>query len=117
MKSLIITAIIVSLGFCSDETLVGKWETQPSPKGNVTSMVLRPDNSFDVYINKKAFTNGKYTYKDGVLSFTDTGCDGSPGVYKIIFFSAGDSMRFQPISDTCTERRNGMSRTIMGRVK
>jgi hypothetical protein len=117
MKTLVITAIMMALGLVNDESLVGKWETKPSPKGNVTGMVMRADNTFDVYINKKAFTSGKYYFRDGVLSFTDTGCDGSEGVYRIVFFSAGDSIRFQPISDTCTDRRNGMSRTVMGRVK
>jgi hypothetical protein len=119
MKIMIIAAIALALAFPEPNPILGRWETKPSPKGNVTALHMKADSSFEGFINKKPFVSGTYTYidKDSVLSFVDNGCDRTRGTYKIVFFSEGDSIRFQPISDTCTERRNGMSKTIMGRVK
>ena len=116
--TLIIAAIALALLTSSDPNpLVGRWETKPSPKGNVTGLYMKADSSFEGFINKKPFVTGTYTYRDSLLSFVDNGCNRTRGLYKVIFFSEGDSMRFEPISDTCTERRNGMSKTIMGRIK
>ncbi len=118
MKTILFVSITVALAaFVSEDFLTGRWETKPSPRGNVTMVVFKPDNTFEGFINKKPFTTGRYTLKDSIMSFTDNGCGGSEGVYKLVLFSYGDSLRFQPISDTCVERRNGMSRTILGRVK
>jgi len=118
MKIMIIAAIALMLAAASDPNpLVGRWETKPSPKGNVTGLYMKADSSFEGFFNKKPFVTGTYTYRDSLLSFVDNGCNHTRGLYKVIFFSAGDSIRFEPVSDTCTERRNGMSKTIMGRIK
>lgn len=99
------------------DKLTGRWQTKPSEKGNITGVVFKIDNTFEGFINKKPFTSGNYTLQDSVFSFVDNGCEGKRGVYKVVFFSNEDSMRLVPISDSCTERRNGMSRLILGRVK
>jgi hypothetical protein len=118
MKIMIIAAVAFALAAASEPNpLVGRWETKPSPKGNVTGLYMKADSSFEGFINKKPFVTGTYTYKDSLLSFVDNGCNRTRGLYKVIFFSEGDSIRFEPVSDTCTERRNGMSKTIMGRIK
>jgi hypothetical protein len=118
MRTIIFVAITIAVAaFISEDFLTGRWETRPSEKGNVTSVVFKPDNTFEGFINRKPFTSGKYSLKDSILTFTDNGCGGSEAVYKVILFSDGDSIRFQAISDTCTGRRNGMSRTILGRAK
>jgi hypothetical protein len=118
MKTFLFVAVMVSLGaFVSEDFLTGRWQTQVSPKGNVTSVVFKPDGSFEGFVNKKPFTTGKYTFKDSIFRFTDNGCGGTEGVYKVIAFSNGDSIRMEFISDTCTERKNGMLRLVLGRVK
>lgn len=118
MKIMIIAVVALTLAAASDPNpLVGRWETKPSPKGNVTGLYMKADSSFEGFFNKKPFVTGTYTYRDSLLSFVDNGCNGARGLYKVIWFSEGDSIRFEPISDTCTERRNGMSKTIMGRLK
>jgi hypothetical protein len=116
-KLLIATTIVALISFTITEELTGSWETKVSPKGNVTRVVFKSDNTFEGFINKKPFVTGKYTFENDVLSFVDNGCDGKKGVYKIVFFSNSDSLRFEPIEDSCEERRNGMIRTILGRVK
>jgi hypothetical protein len=116
-KILILSAVIAFFGFREANKLIGRWESKPSPKGNVTGVVFKADNSFEGYINKKPFTSGTYTWKDNILSFVDNGCDGQHAEYKTIFFSNEDSLRFEPISDSCMERKNGMSRTVLGRIK
>jgi hypothetical protein len=119
VKTIFISFVTLLFAFTAMDQLTGKWETQPSSKGNVTSAVFRNDGSFDGYINKKPFVTGNYSYnaEDSVLTFTDNGCNGATGVYKVNFFNNADSLRFVPITDTCTERREGMQRLIMGRVK
>lgn len=114
---LISAAVAASLALTVKDKLTGRWQTQPSAKGNVTSVVFKADNSFEGFVNKKAFASGTYTLQDSIFSFTDNGCNGAKGIYKIIFFSNEDSIRFEPISDSCTERENGMRRTVLGRIK
>jgi hypothetical protein len=99
------------------DKLEGRWESKPSVNGNVTGVVFKPDNTFEGYINRKPFVTGKYSLYEDVFTFTDNGCNGAQGVYRIVFFSHNDSLKFQCISDSCTERKEGMSKLIMGRVK
>jgi hypothetical protein len=117
MKTILIAVTMGLFAFAAKDKLTGRWESKPSIKGNTTGIVFKPNNSFEGYINKKPFVTGNYTLEDSLFSFVDNGCDGKKGVYKIIFFSNEDSIRFEVITDSCTERRNGMSRTILGRVK
>jgi hypothetical protein len=117
MKFSITAGIIFS--FLHNNPLTGRWETKPSAKGNVTGVVFKNDSILEGYVNKKPFTSGTYHFnaKDSVLSFIDNGCNGVQGIYKIFFFSNTDSLRFKSISDSCTVRREGMERLVMGRVK
>jgi hypothetical protein len=117
--ALMLCAIIGSFLLVANDPLTGRWETKPSEKGNVTGVVFKNDSILEGYVNKKPFTSGIYRFsaKDSVLSFTDNGCNGAEGIYKVLFYSNSDSLRFKAISDSCDERRNGMQRLIMGRVK
>lgn len=119
MKNILISSVIIMLfAFASvTDELTGRWETKPSVKGNITGVVFKPDNSFEGYINKKPFVSGTYTFQDSIFSFVDNGCQGMKGIYKINFFNNSDSLRFEVINDSCTERRDGMLRTVLGRVK
>jgi hypothetical protein len=118
MKRMTISILMIMMcSFIPADGLTGRWQTKPSPKGNVTSVLFKADGSYETYINKKPFTTGSYALQDSVLSFVENGCNGYRGIYKIVFFSNGDSIRFQPITDSCVERREGMTRTILGRVK
>ena len=115
MKTALIA--LATLLFIGENNLTGRWESVPAPNGNVTGVVFKKDNTFEGYVNKKPFVTGKYTLEGDVLTFTDNGCNGAKGVYKLNFFSGTDSLRFQPVNDTCSGRKAGMSRLIMGRVK
>ena len=118
MRTIFFISITIALAaFISEDFLTGRWQTKPSDKGNVTSVVFKPDNTFEGFINRKPFTTGKYTLQDSVFTFTDNGCGGTEGVYKLMLQSDGDSLRFKCIRDTCTARKQGMERLIMGRVK
>lgn len=110
-------AMALLYSFATADKLTGRWETKPSAKGNVTGVVFKPDNTFEGYINKKPFTSGTYSLQDSIFTFTDNGCRGMQGIYKLHFFSNADSLRFEAISDSCTERKAGMLRTVLGRVK
>lgn len=113
----VITLVLTCATINEKDKLTGRWETKPSPKGNVTGVIFKEDNSFEGYINKKPFTSGVYTLDKDTFSFTDNGCDGQKGVYKIIFFSNDDSLRLVPIADSCIQRKEGMSKLVMGRIK
>ena len=118
MKTVFISLLTVfAIAFGGKDQLTGRWQTKPSDKGNVTAVAFMEDNTFEGFINRKAFTSGKYEIHDGLFSFTDNGCDGKRGTYKMIFFSNSDSLRFEVVSDSCAERKAGMTRLIFGRVK
>lgn len=118
MKTIFVSAVMIQSGvLASKDKLTGRWETKPSEKGNITGVVFNKDKTYEGYINKKPFVTGKYSLRRSIITIEESGCNGAPGVYKLIFFSNSDSLRFEPISDSCTERKQGMSRTILGRVK
>lgn len=113
--------LVFALAFASPEKnmLTGRWETKVSDKGNVTGVVFKEDYKMEAYINKKPFVSGTYTFSpaDSIISFVDNGCDGAKATYKTIFFSNSDSLRFKVMADSCEQRRNGMERLVLGRVK
>jgi hypothetical protein len=118
MKTILIGAVVMILAArAGRDELTGKWESKPSEKGNVTGVIFKADNSFEGFVNKKPFTSGVYEYHDGIFSFVDNGCSGIRGTYKVIFFSHADSLRLEPLNDSCEERKKGMSRLILGRKK
>jgi len=119
MKRIFVTVGIVAilLAFAPKNKLVGRWETKPSPKGNVTGVVFNKDNTYEGYVNKKPFVSGNYSLRRNTITIEENGCNGVKAIYKLIFFSHQDSLRFEAISDSCTERKEGMQRTILGRVK
>jgi hypothetical protein len=106
----------IILTLVNTNNLIGRWESK-SPTGVITGVVFKSDNSFEGYVNRKPFVTGTYSVKGDTLRFTDNGCGGSEGVYKLVFYSNADSLRCTAISDTCTERRNGMQRLLLGRIK
>ena len=119
MKVIISAVILAAVTiFTGKDLLTGRWQSPVSPKGNVTGIVFKEDNTFEGFVNKKPFVTGRYSLQqDSVFTFTDNGCDGKTGTYKILFFSNSDSMKFQLISDSCVERREGMAKLVLGRVK
>ena len=118
MKTILISLVImIFFAFPAKDILTGKWQSPVSPKGNVTGIIFKEDNSFEGFVNKKPFVSARYALLDSMFIFKDNGCDGKPGVYKILFYSNSDSMRFEPISDSCAGRREGMSKLVLGRVK
>lgn len=119
MKTMLMAAVMLSVFDFPDDALVGRWESLPSEKGNKTGVVFKEDKSFEGYVNRKPFVSGNYTFSaaDSILSFIDNGCQGMQGVYKVRFFHTGDSLRFQALVDNCPERKQGMERLVMGRVK
>ena len=116
-RVLMLSFIVAFLAFMPKKKITGRWETKPSEKGNVTGVIFNRDNTHEVYVNKKPLVSGTYRLHRNIMTIEEEGCNGARGVYKLIFFSNSDSLRFEPISDSCTIRRNGMSRTVLGRVK
>ena len=119
MKTILISLATILFTASSADNLTGRWESPVSPKGNVTGVVFKDDQTFEGYVNKKPFVSGNYFFNatDSIFTFLDNGCNGITGIYKINFFSNGDSLRFTAIIDSCAERRNGMERLTLGRVK
>lgn len=99
-----------------DNSLLGRWESV-SKTGAVTGVVFKADRDFEVFVNRKAFTSGKYRVQGDTLIFSDTGCGGSEGMYRNLFYHNGDSLRWTLIYDTCTERARGMQALRLGRKK
>ena len=119
MKMIVFSAFTILLfAFTAEIKLTGRWESV-SPTGAVTGVVFKDDGTFNGDVNKKPFVYGTFRFneKDSMFSFVDNGCQGMQGTYKIDFFSNSDSMRLIAISDSCLERKAGMQRLVLGRVK
>jgi hypothetical protein len=111
-----ISALLLATADGPDK-LKGRWQSPVSPKGTVTSIFFPGDSSFEGFVNRKPFVTGTYTLQDSLFSFVDNGCEGIRGVYKLVFFSNEDSLRFIPVMDSCAQRKQGMIRLVMGRIK
>jgi len=114
---MIVATIALSINSVNTDKLTGRWETQPSPSGNIFGVVFKEDLSLEGYQNKKPFFSGSYSVENDIIHFVDNGCPDIKASYKLIFFSNDDSLRFEPIEDKCEQRLAGMKRTILGRVK
>jgi hypothetical protein len=105
----------------ADPDITGVWESR-GRTGNVFGLTLNKDGTFSSYVNKKAFTSGKYSFSDGILTVVEeNGCTDSVGakikaVYKPVFFVV-DSMQIDVVSDLCDARREAVNGSRYGRVK
>lgn len=118
MKTLVIsTAFLLALFTGTTDKLTGYWHSHPSPKGNITTVHFKEDKNFETFINNKHFATGKYKLEDNIFSFTDNGCNGIEGKYKLAFYSNDDSLRIEVISDSCVPRSNGMPKLVLGKMK
>ena len=116
MKILFLTAFVI-FSFCKPtDRLTGRWETKPSANGNITGVLFKPDQTYVGYVNRKPFVSGVYQLQDSSITILEASCPHT-GHYQLIFFADGDSLKFQPVIDSCSERKEGMSRLVFGRVK
>ncbi len=119
-KALVFCLVCLILGIASftapPDTLVGRWQ-QKNRRGNLLLAIFRPKGTYDVFLNGKAFVNGKYYVRQDTLGVDDAVCGSNYYcTYKINFF-AQDSIRFALIQDTCRQRREATIRLVLGRVK
>lgn len=112
----IILLAIAAISFITPpDSIVGRW--QQKVKGATAILAFRADNTFDIFINGKVFTSGKYVVRQDTFALADPGCNQAYyGTYKLGFFTP-DSVRFTTIADTCKGRNNDMHNFTAGRVK
>lgn len=97
------------------DILVGRW--QKKFKGINAVFVFRNDNTFDLFVNGKVFTNGKYSIRQDTFMLADPKCNSAYyGTYKLDFF-AGDSVRFIALADTCKPRKHDLHNATVGRIR
>ena len=58
-KLMLYSALMILSAFIGENKLIGRWESKPSEKGNVTGVVFK-DSTFEGYVNKKPFVSGAY---------------------------------------------------------
>lgn len=97
--------------------LLGRWQPKlPAAMPNVT--VYRPNQTFDIFINGKAFVSGQYRFSGDTLAYDDPTCGtGYAGLYRLTFMG-DDSLRLTLLRDTCAARSSFIAQMpTMGRVK
>ncbi len=111
---LIVGIALTAVSFISPPNpLVGRW--QQLYKGATALFVFRADSTFDVFINGKAFTHGKYFVRQDTMAMADVSCNGAYySTYKLGFY-APDSVRFVTIQDTCKGRNGDLHNFTVGR--
>ncbi|AUD02085.1 hypothetical protein [Spirosoma pollinicola] len=84
--SFVITALTAVSFRTPTDTIVGRW--QQTVKGATALLVFRPDDTFDIFINGKTFTSGKYRDRQDTFALADTACGiDYYGTYKLNFFA------------------------------
>jgi hypothetical protein len=99
------------------KNIVGTW-TITYKDGKTSTIDFRKDGTFKVAIPAEQFTvEGKYKFKDDILSITDSTCGTNYwGKYKGKFMGA-DSIYSTVIEDSCTGRRMSADKTTLVRTK
>jgi hypothetical protein len=122
-RSLLITPfLLLLLSFRIDSSdITGTWQVT-LPGDIVGTIRYRKDSTFETFVNRKAFTSGKYTFTGDTLTITEeSGCrksDGSYviGVYKITFLKP-ETIQFEVIQDSCNGRRQGSNHLKLSKVE
>lgn len=94
--------------------LVGRWQKH-LPGGMMGMGIFRADSSYDLVINGKVFTSGKYFVRQDTFVDNNGACR-LAGIYKLHFFTQ-DSVRLTLIQDSCRGRREAYQGLTMGRVQ
>jgi hypothetical protein len=119
-KALLASLILLALtaaALAPANPLVGRWQKK-FPNGDVLLASFRPDGTYDLFVNSKAFVSGQYTLKQDDFAVSDGHCNLTYfGTYKVRFYSGSDSLRFTLVQDSCRSRRQGTSGLVLGRVK
>ncbi len=92
-------------------SILGKWaqnHTHDDKTYHDFIGFFKADGTYDASEDGKiVVTGGTYEVKSDTLYLNDPVCNPhNPGIYKLIFY-AQDSLRFELISDSCNDRRNG----------
>lgn len=98
--------------------LEGRWESkQQTPDGPfILLAIFHANNTYDGFINGKAFVTGGYTVTNDTMKISDALCNANyQGTYKLKFFTP-DSVQFIALSDTCKARHDGTNMVIMKRL-
>ncbi|MEJ7681638.1 MAG: hypothetical protein WKG06_28095 [Segetibacter sp.] len=72
MKQIIALFIILSLQSFTDTNhdIVGLWESKDA-NGNTRGTTFKKDGTFVSYVNKKAFSSGRYTFSEDTIAFVE----------------------------------------------
>jgi hypothetical protein len=112
IKGSVLFLLIVTVGFAfmiPSYSLVGKWTIFNADGSSIGEIVnLNADNTYSVSLPDGSIgENGNYIFKDPVFSIKnikDVCGNGYWGKYKLTFVGA-DSIHFDLIEDSCSERR------------
>ena len=116
---LLVTALGAAAFVENPNSLVGRWEyVQNTPNCPFRLQLnFRANNTFEGYVNNKAFVQGTYWVKNDTLGMSDASCNSAYyGTYKLTYIKT-DSLRFTTVQDTCTPRRRGTGGFTFAKVK
>lgn len=128
MKLIIPILVMLSAIACSPKktattnlSLVGKWSHTHSHDDKTYHDFIayfKTDGTYDgIEDGKATITGGRYQQNNDTVILNDPSCNPHPvGIYKVVIY-AGDSLRFDVISDSCDARRNGTEPFRFKRLK
>lgn len=120
MLSLIVACQSADRPADGSESIQGKWvqrHTYDDKTNHDFIAFFKPDGTYDGIENGKVvLAGGNYRQHGDTLTLNDASCDPYPiARYRIIRY-AGDSLRFELISDSCDDRREGTIRLRFKRI-
>ncbi len=124
MKTVLTLFIIAIFFSCSNKenntSLEGKWAYNHSHDDKTYHDFIayfKTDGTYDgIEDGKVTIAGGRYTQNNDTMYMNDASCNPHPkGSYKIIMW-AKDSMRLDPIIDSCDNRREGTKRFLFKRM-
>jgi hypothetical protein len=115
IKLLLITGLSLLFSFNQQpHDIVGKWMV---PNAADVYVNFNSDKTFKVTVGTATENEGKYAFKDDVVTMWDKNCgEAMPGAYQLQFHTS-DSASFKVISDSCDQRRGEVDGGMIVRMK
>lgn len=120
--SILLVTILLSCGNKENNSSIqGKWAYNYSHDDKTYHDFIaffKADGTYDgIEDGKVIVTGGRYKQSNDTMYLNDASCNPHPeGSYKIIMW-AKDSMRFDPIIDSCVNRREATKSFLFKRMK
>jgi len=120
-KTIAAFSLCIAIMLCSfrtfDHSLVGHWISHDGAPGSKILVDFNSDGTFKVTVNGETENEGNYKFNNDTFYMYDNNCGmQTAGKYKLNFYTE-DSVSFNLIQDSCSERIQEVDGGVIVRLR